>query len=375
MSSGNEENADVDDKGAGFIRALPLRIQFEHFEGSDVRLATNGFGVPNAVAIGGTTDGEPALVIVNESPTTWVRTAPAFDKRNLELLHLQRFAVDYRLATGSEAYLAIQPGGDPPDFVAEVGNGTTVGWELTAFTISERRNAQALFNALRRLLVVQQRHRVTHLAGFDTYVWFGRSSDSGGLPHRHNDTEAQQQLLEALINHRPDPNEFRTEGTSLPQQLDMTPVQTPQDAQFISVPMMGGAPLSLLFLSTGTEIHLAYQSSHTASITWSRLQQAIAKKDRPGNDNLLISVGAPDRNGMTYATEELLANFIMEHPRPVETRHLKNVILHFWSTGVAISLTNGCQPMWSPIYTGIQSGSLPFVPSPGQTANSEMTSE
>jgi hypothetical protein len=120
--------------------------------------------------------GEPVLVLVNEAPVNFLRPSQALDepdKWHLEMLHLQRLAVDARLASGSDLFHAIEKGDDPPDAVVHIGD-QRIGWELTAFSIESRRLAYDLFVRVRAKVAFQQRYRVSHLAGHIVYMWFGR---------------------------------------------------------------------------------------------------------------------------------------------------------------------------------------------------------
>ncbi|WP_131804062.1 hypothetical protein, partial [Pseudofrankia sp. BMG5.36] len=314
----------------------------------------SGVGV---MALSGTSPrGKPLLTIVREDPCSFARVVAPLPKDLLETLHIQRFAVDCRCATGSELFHAIEKGSDPPDVVAHLDNGVKVGWELTVFSIEERRAAHRLFGQVREALAFQQRHRVGHLIGYMVYIWFGTSTDLTGLPFRRNDHNALIELVDSLVSHRPDPTALLVEDGELPQNLKLAQlglVRTPSDATYLSAPMLGGAPTSMFFALTGFELGLAFQSCHEAPAGWDSLRTQIARKDRPGNDRLLISAGAPDRLGQCYPAEELLADFLLQHPEPVQTRHLQSVVIHFWSSGRAVELV-APQPteLWPPPYTG-----------------------
>ena len=147
------------------------------------------------------------------------------------MLHLQRTSVDARLATGSDLFHAAEKGGDPPDATVHIGD-QQVGWELTTFSIASRRLAHDLFMRVRGKVALQQRHRVSHLAGHIIYMWFGAAGQGSGLPYRRNDDAAADQLVEALVQYQPDPAHYTVEAQGGP------PAQLP--AGFDAVDAPGG---------------------------------------------------------------------------------------------------------------------------------------
>ncbi len=351
-----------------YMILLPIMLRGK-WAVEDVSVVPSPWGAPLVTALVGKNDsGHPWLGIANEIPFSWLRVATPISKSELELLHLQRLAVDYRCATGNELYDAVTlvaPGDDPPDLYAHVDGGQ-VGWELTAFSNHQRRQAQALFFEITRRFSEQQRHRIGHLTGYHVSMWFGAADDPAGLPFKANDTGAYDRLVEALVAHRPDPDQYRVSGTEIPQQLTGAgPVRTPEDVNFMSVPLLGGVPASGLFSMTGMSMGLAFQSDHMASEEWSNLRKIITRKDRPSNDRLLISVGAPDSMGRCFLSEEVLAHFILDHPEAVSATYLSSVVLHFWSTGRAVELL-GTAPreLWPALYQGVNPISHPFVSNP-----------
>jgi len=309
---------------------------------------------------------EPWIGIADETPINWLRLGAPISKPELEILHLQRIATDHRLATGRELYDAIvpvSPGEDPPDIYAYIGE-TKIGWELTAFSNSSRRQAQALFFEVTKRLVNQQRWRIGHLAGYHINMWFGAADDPAGLPFRSSDQIAYDRLVESLVSHQPNPDQYRVSYGQMPTQLvGFEPVRTPDEVSFMSIPLLGGAPASAFFAMTGMSAGLAFQSDHTASEEWAKLQKTIERKDKPDNDRLLISAGAPDTMGRCFVGEEVLARFMLEHAESMSATHLSSVILHFWSTGQAVELL-GDRPveLWPAVYQGYTPSVHPFLP-------------
>lgn len=191
---------------------------------------------------------------------------------------------------------------------------------------------------------------------------FGGAGDSAGLPFQKHDHDAYDRLMESLVSYRPNPEQFKVSGNELPQQLtDVGPVRTPEDASFFAVPLLGGVPASGLFAMTGVSAGLAFQSDHIVSREWATLREMILRKDREGNDCLLISAGAPDRMGRCFVSEEVLAQFILGHPEVITATHLSSVVLHFWSSGHAVELLGETPTtMWPPLYQGFFPASHSF---------------
>src|SRR5215467_7888129 len=85
---------------------------------------------------------------------------------------LRRFSTDQALAAGVHAFAEIKRGADPPDCAVVTDEGT-LGVEVTALAIEDRRGAYALFRTLRRQLLMQDPRLFAKLAGHVVYVWFG----------------------------------------------------------------------------------------------------------------------------------------------------------------------------------------------------------
>ena len=350
-----------------FVTLLPMRLE-QNMTPTHVLVVPSPWGSPLVMGSNATDSaGGPVLILINEATVNFLRPTQALDepdKWQLEMFHLQRASVDARLATRSDLFHAVEKGDNPPDATVHIGD-QQVSWELTTFSIESRRLAHDLFMRVRGKVALQQRHRVSHLAGHIIYMWFGAEGQGSGLPYRRNDDAAADQLVEALVQYQPDPTHYtvETQGgppAQLPAGFDT--VNAPGDVRFFCSPFMNAVPTSPLFSLTGLEIGLAYQSVHSAHTEWQKLRATIRRKDHPGNKVLLISVGAPDRFGSQYPAEEVLAGFLLDHPESIESDHLSAVILHFWSTGRAVNiLGDEPQELWRPIYQGVTPASQPFA--------------
>ena len=66
------------------------------------------------------------------------------------------------------------------------------------------------------------------------------------------------------------------------------------------MPLLGGAPGSMLFTLAGFDIALAYTTLLTAEEAWSEVQRLVDSHDKPGVDLLLVTAGGPDANGNVF---------------------------------------------------------------------------
>ena len=363
-----------------FVTLLPMRLDQDMTLTHSVAVLSP-WGAPLLMGTMGTDPaGEPVLVLVNEAPVNFLRPTQPLDepdKWQLELLHLQRASVDSRLATGSDLFHGVEKGGDPPDAIVHIGD-QQFGWELTTFSIEARRLAHDLFIRVRGKVAFQQRHRISHLTGHVVYMWFGTEGHGTGLPYRRNDDAAVDQLVEALVSYQPDPTHYTVEAPGGPPaqlRAGFDAVDAPGDVSFFCTPFINAVPTSPLFTPTGLEVGLAFESIHSARPEWARLRAAVRRKDRPGNNVLLISAGAPDRFGNQYPAEEVLAGFLLDHPESIESDHLSAVILHFWSSGRAVNILGEApQEAWPPIYQGLTPAFQPFRTSPADDASGDQES-
>lgn len=297
------------------------------------------------------TSPKPALAVVHEWPLNWLRTIEPIPKFDRELLHLQRFSADHRLATGTHAFADLQAGSNPPDAVAQTDAGQ-IGVECTSLTLEGRRAVQGLFMELRRRVQADDPVVFAKMAGHVVYVWF----DEIGKPHKRSDTAALDALVQALAQYEPQTQQLWTTSESFPQQAPMLPVaETSAGARFYAVPIVNSAPSSMLFASTGFEIGLAYTTLVTAEAAWAEVQRLVDDHDKPGVDLLLVTAGGPDANGDMFPGEEAVAEFLVKHPTALRQapNHIKKIILHSWGTGRATMLYPNFSPLFGPLYQSL----------------------
>ena len=266
----------------------------------------------------------------------------ALSKREKEELHLARFCTDFAMASGREYCHAMAQGEDPPDFVCEQDQGS-VNVDCVQFTLSERRKALQMFEALRRR-VLDSTTRFTNLRGFMVYVWFGWSPNPAvALPHHPTEVGAIDALLDALRACSPDPDRLLVPSGALPAQApNLGLVRTEHGAVFYVVPLTNGVPSTDFFARCGFELGLAFSSRHDRPGVWEDLRRLVSKHDKEQIDHLVVSSGAPNEAGLVYPSEDVLIQFALEHGfQEIAPQHLSAIYLHVWSTGTIAELWPG----------------------------------
>jgi hypothetical protein len=84
--------------------------------------------------------------------------------------------------------------------------------------------------------------------------------------------------------------------------------------------------------------------------------------DKPGVDGLLITAGAPDRNGNIFPSEEAVARFIVENNLGLEKqlKHIRWVWLHSWAAGCGTMLYPNRLNMFGPMYASLEPSHHPL---------------
>ncbi len=235
--------------------------------------------------------------------------------------------------------------------LADVPNGV-IGIECTRFAISARQDAHGLFRETKRRLMSLPPEHFANLSGYMVYLWFN-DGDAPALSHRRTDDEAIGQLLQALADYQPDPTALSVVAADgLPNPAPSPPTAaTNGGANFYAIPLMGAVPDSMLFNIFGFELGLAFTTHHDLREEADRFVEQIRVKDRRENDWLLISVGAPDKHGVMYLAEEVLADAVLDLV-DLDLPHLHRVIAHFWDTGRTVDLWPTPEVLFGPLYQG-----------------------
>lgn len=277
------------------------------------------------------------MVLAAEQPEQLAGFPGEIEKRTLERLHLERFRFDQILRSGASPFDGVREGADPPDFIVATTE-TEVRVECVQMALENRRRAHRLFGLLQeRLLPGAGDRTFSGLAGSLVEVSFGPRLDE--LPPRRTDDSLVEPLLDTLaaatIDHEARAA-FVAKAASgglpaqLPPQMLLT-WKTPDEAatffaNVVCPPEQARETLGEL----GFAIRLQMPIQVTASEALGQLERLVAGHDKAGVDFLLITAGGPDRRGMRYPGEEMVAAFILQEEPSVSVHHLKRVTMHLW---------------------------------------------
>lgn len=293
--------------------------------------------------------GEPGIVVAFEQP----QTAPGFtspvQKEVLERSHLERFRHDHLLRRGAVPFEDVKRGGDPPDFVVKTTHGEE-RLDCAILANESRRRAHHLFAVLRQRLFDGAGGRsFAGIAGTLAAVSFGSQLDE--LPPRRTDDSIVDDLLDALSEAIVDRQvheslmEQVVQSGGFPQQLPpgaITQGSTPDGvATFVAnvlypenrIPpnLPGGLPFLL---------QLHFPQRVTRGEVETELQRLATKHDKGRIQHLLVSSGAPNREGICFPAEETFARLLFEGAavNAVTTTHISKVSLHLWSAAEAFDI-------------------------------------
>lgn len=288
--------------------------------------------------LGGTTeDGEPMLIITAENPDKIQGFDREVDKARLERFHLECYRSDHVLQFGEAPFEAVAAG-DRPDFTVTTG-GQQVRLDCAALADDHRRLGFRLIGHLRERLVAGGGGRdFSGVAGCLLSVWFGATLDQ--LPPKRWDDSIIDPLLDAIAECKVDhaaiarlTQEVAERG--FPQVFPpvvATGRTTDESAGFVANAVLGPTEGTRFSTSLGFEIQLHLQDQMTYRGAKARLDRIVSQHDQPHIEHLLLTAGGPDRTGMRFPGEEVIAGFLLEQPGlDLEVAHLKRVTLHLWS--------------------------------------------
>lgn len=288
--------------------------------------------------IGKTTNGTDTF---SPSNNTFHRE-PFNNKKAMELEHLQHFEAAVRRQHPKYAFSLIGDGLDPPDFQIQRGD-QIVGLELTMFAPYKRRERLKFFAKIQhRMKELLENKLIFGLSGIHIELSFG---DFGGKPKPIRE-EALQELVDAFIQltKRPrDPLSSTNDWGSTPYPLGQEGSADEGSIHWY-VAGVADAPLrgSALANSTGFELTYTQTGWTSKNEINAQLQACIDAKDKPGADELLISAGAPDREGWQIFAESDCLWYCMEEWQGLLStpKHLKRIFLDIWGPDRVFILHN-----------------------------------
>jgi hypothetical protein len=321
--------------------------------------------VPDRLAVRGRPHDEPnqeVVVIATEWPTPyWPSFGADIGRAEHERLHIERCCTDYLLAAGAPLYDRLDRGADPPDFIATMRDGSTTGIDVTQLLTSRRIMAQAQFERIRAAMMRQPRDRIAKLRGHHIYLWF--PTDKGiGLPQRAE--QEVEDVVNALCIYEPDTSWLETEDGTLAslghREADIQ--DTESGCRFYAADFRNAFPATEFYMRTGFELSLAFQTQHAIDDAWVELARLVEQKDKPTIQNLIVTVGGPNRRGLAYPSSQLLFNLALETGLPaLAPKHLEEVIVHSWGTGLVVQAYPPRDEAYGPTYGGYAGSHLPMV--------------
>lgn len=253
-----------------------------------------------------------SLIIIGEGETgSFVSTSnevlhhQAFPtKVAMEFAHLQHFKS--ALAKLRHKYswrLVGNNPSDPPDFFITRGEGS-IGLELAQFASEGRRQQTKFFESIEeRFLEAFHAGRLQNLAGIHVELSF---RELGGKPMTLSDQTLGELIVgfESLRDRQWEAVRDATMTADSPFPLGATGSAgggsvTWQVNSVATSAFHGGA----LADEAGFKLTHSYREWIEVGDVIQILDALIEKKDRPTNDELLISAGGPDRDGRMYANE------------------------------------------------------------------------
>ncbi len=305
---------------------------------------------------------ESRILITSETPIHAIPWYSSVTKEKLEEIHLEKFGTDFCLARGIFPYHNARRSDEPPDFIVDGEDKKEIKLDCTQFAVSARRQAHALFTAVRTALFEAPPNHYEHLRGLMVSVWASGKRGFNDLPPRSPERKA---FLEALRNYRFNPEAGITTGLGpapiVAPQLDLH--STDGGWHFLATPIGVSVPASPFFCRNGFELAFHYPTDHRAKELWGELARLITKHDKPEIDELLVTVGAPDYNGFIYPSELVLYDFMLENFNiTLALRHIKRLFIHSWETGRIIQLWPESSEIAPPMEIGFVPAHYPLRP-------------
>ncbi|MFA8518986.1 hypothetical protein [Xanthomonas campestris] len=246
--------------------------------------------IPICPTLIGKTLGSEEIYMVSDSVFQW----DAYQsKQSMEADHLKHLSDLLKKQNPQLAFETLGPSLDPPDFFIS-RDGVRSGIELTVWPAEDRIQRAEFFSKLQdKLLSLYESGRLRGLVGMEFRLKF---NGLGGKPTRLSDSVLYDLVgqIEGCADSRPNAIDFF--GDDSPPMPSGSVVGSGVDWSVTAVadiPFHG----SDFANRTGFEISAGQQSNLSQSLFDEILQRVIGEKDKSGTDELLISVGAPNRNG------------------------------------------------------------------------------
>ena len=286
--------------------------------------------------------GQPVVAVHRERPAEF--SLPR-GKKATESVHVEKFRMDSRSRGGGDPFVTIRPTKvDPPDFIASDQRRKTVGIECTALADESRRSAYGALRALKRRLEIVGPSQFRHLRDCALYVYFG-DTVRPNPPRSATEDMAYEGLIDAIRTLIVDRSLLWQEGprpSTPPSPSDIGIQTTPFGDSAHAAPVNDDYQPTRFMARMGFDLVLGYTTVYRLSEVQELMRNLIRRKDKAGNDWLLITAGGPNAQGLTFAGEEFVAGLLFDHefafPPP---SNIERILLHRWGVGDACELFPG----------------------------------
>jgi hypothetical protein len=199
---------------------------------------------------------------------------------------------------------------------------------VTHLTFQERIGEQAMFEQLKRDVLLRGRGRLAHLRGHAIVMTFFDDDGQAALPAGRG---LADKLLEELERFEPPPDlKRRRPDDELPAELQ--PVQF-TGGEILAV-RLHGDPGGMFHRLMRWELLLAASDWITGTDAWQQFCQVTARKDSLGNEIVVVSCGSPTTpSNRARPADTLLARAVVERAtrQTIDpTSNLARLWLHSW---------------------------------------------
>lgn len=260
------------------------------------------------------------------------------DRVTVEFLHLQRFCSDHLIAHGVNPYPHRILPRNPPhsDFLVDIEPDKSIGVDCVQFAIEQSKMAHALFGRLKKDMARRTDDRaLSGLRGQTVFLGFGVGEKSGLPPKSWDSTRMSEELLSELALYAAGAKADQPSQSEIGEDRhpNLHVARTRSGVMFYSAPGLFRAPSSFA-VEHGFEVALLYDFTLNISDEWERLRLLIEGHDNPGFDHLLVSIGAPDRDGVFFPAAVEVFWEMLRFPEEVrKPKYVRRVYLHEWGSG------------------------------------------
>jgi hypothetical protein len=245
------------------------------------------------------------------------------EKETGEEHHLERFRADYRHATRTDPFDGFRRGPDPPDFLVSRGTDE-VGLDVTQMVLRQRVEAHEGLQELRQAALMCGRKVFRRLHGYILQV---------SLVDRSGNWKPMiEKTLDAFALLDPRPRRTDVWHPDLSSGAE-TIVRIGDDEGWATAGPLREALAASFYGVMGFDIAQAFPTLVSATEAWELLQTLVARHDKPGNEELLVSCGAPVGGGFAFPSDIVTGSLVIDEADAgsiLQAAYVKKVYLHSW---------------------------------------------